>query len=171
MNRFLLLLFSLLLLVLFSCGEKSPADHSSSDGLRCSIILSKTQLAQGDKAVVSVRVENVSGGPVALTVLPAFVLADSIPRYVALSDITGKDADFGHNSRLALSLAKGAAVTSDIDISALLWTLMVSSIPPDKHLYEEVKPGEYTLRLDIEVTGGDSPAWIRSNEVSITIEP
>ena len=177
MNRFLLLLFSLLLLVLFSCGEKSPADHGSSGrqwgqpskGLRCSITLSKTRLMQGDKAVVSVRVENVSGGPVALTVLPAFTLSDSVPRWLALADITGKDPEFGHNSRLALSLDRSASLSSEIDISSLYWALMIQSSTPTKHLYEVVPPGTYTLRLDIEVVGGGATDWIRSNEVSITI--
>jgi hypothetical protein len=131
----------------------------------------KTLLAQGDRAIVSVRIENVSGAPVALTVLPAFTLSDSVPRYLALSDITGKDPEFGHNSRLALSLEKGASLSSEIDISSLYWALMIQSSTPTKHLYEVVPPGSYTLRLDIEVVGGGDVEWILSNEVGIIIEP
>lgn len=171
-----LLPLCLLVLVLTACGGDSPVDHGSterswgeqSNGLRCSISLAKTRLVQGDKAMVSVRVENVSGAPVALTVLPAFTLSDIVPRYLALSDITGKDPEFGHKSRLALSLEKGTSLSSEIDISSLYWALMIQSSTPTKHLYEIVPPGTYTLRLDIEVVnGGDE--WIRSNEVGITI--
>ena len=179
LKKHLLLPFILLFFVLPGCDSNSPADHGSSDrpwgepsnGLRCSIILSKTRLMQGEKAIVSVRVENVSDARIDLSVIPAFVLADSIPRYVALSDITGKDPDFGHNSRLALSLDRGASLSSEIDISSLYWALMIQSSTPTKHLYEVVSPGAYTLRLDIEVVGGGATDWIRSNEVSIIIEP
>jgi hypothetical protein len=178
-KKTLFLPFILLFITLAACESDSPSDSGSSSfvwgepsyGLRCSIAPLKTKLAQGDKAVVSVRVENVSGKPDTLTLLPVFVLADSFPRYAALSDITGKDANFGHNSRLVLALGKDDAIAADIDLNELFWALMISSISSDKHLYEAVKPGGYTLRLDLEVIGRGSGQWIRSNEVNIVIQP
>jgi len=37
------------------------------------------------------------------------------------------------------------------------------------NLYSLVPPGQYKLRLDIEVVDGGMPNWIRSNEVEVAI--
>ncbi len=111
-----------------SCDGDSPSDGVAPDiawgatnhGIRCSISLPAASYATGAKVPVAIRIENVSDGPVSLTTLPYFSLADSVPRYLALTDIIGKNPEFGHNSRFALSLRRAGRSHRDRHFRALL---------------------------------------------------
>ncbi len=160
-----------------SCDGDSPSDGVAPDiawgatnhGIRCSISLPAASYATGAKVPVAIRIENVSDGPVSLTTLPYFSLADSVPRYLALTDIIGKNPEFGHNSRFALSLPKGGTLTSEIDISALYWAPLVQSSISTKRLYEVVPPGTCTLRLEIEIVSESGETAIKSNTIPLGI--
>jgi len=170
-------LFLLLALGAASCGDESPSDGGEPDvtwggashGVRCAITTQSASFAAGAKVPVAIRIENVSDGPVSLTLLPYFTLTDSFPRYMALTDIIGKDPDFGHNSRFVLTLDKGKSLTSEIDIASLLWALTIQSSPPVKKLYELVPVGSYTLRLEMEVAGESGETAIESNAVAFAV--
>ena len=169
---FLLLLSSVFIMGCQTTDESDNQDSSRiwgkpSNGLRCSIIAETTHWSDGDPAIVSVAVENISEGKIDLKTIPAFTLNDM--QYWCPVNIAGDDHRLSANARSNISLEKGAQIYSRIDISMLGWDQGISSIWPWEDLYSIVPAGEYMLRLDIEIVDGSEPSWVRSNEVSIDI--
>jgi hypothetical protein len=138
-----------------------------SNGLRCSIIVETAHWYNGDPAIVSVTIENVSEGKVDLKTIPAFTLNEM--QYWCPVNIEGEDHSLPANARSTISLEKGAQINSRVDISKLGWDRGISSIWPSQNLYSIVPTGKYKLRLDIEVVDGNETQWIRSNEISVEI--
>ena len=171
----LLLLSSVFIMGCQTTDESDDQDSSRiwgepANGLRCSIIVETTHWSNGDPAIVSVTVENISEGKIDLRTVPAFTLNDM--QYWCPVNIAGDDRDdhrLPANSRSNISLEKGAQIYSRIDISMLGWDQGISSIWPWENLYSIVPTGKYMLRLDIEIVDGSEPSWVRSNEVSLEI--
>jgi hypothetical protein len=168
----LLLLSSELIIGCQTKHESNTQDSSKrwgepSNGIRCSIIAETTHWSNGEPAIVSIAVENISEGKVDLKTIPAFTLNEM--QYWCPVDIAGDDHSLPANARSNISLEKGAQINSKIDISKLKWDQGISSIWPSKNLYSIVPTGKYKLRLDIEVVDGSETQWIRSNEVSVEI--
>ncbi len=171
------LVFLLLLLSCFILGCQTERESITQDsrrswgepsnGLRCSIDIAETRWSKGKPVLVSVMVENVSGSKVELRTIPAFTLNES--QYWCPVDIGGEEHTLPANARSTISLEKGASTNTRIDISKLGWDRGVSSIWPAQNLYSLVPPGQYSLRLDIEVVNGGEPKWIHSNEVEVAI--
>jgi hypothetical protein len=170
-----LILFLIWLCFIMGCqNERESITQSSSrtwsqpsNGLRCSINVEKTRWSKGDSVLVSFIVENVSRSKVDLKTIPAFTLDET--RYWCPIDIVGKDHTLPANARSTICLEKGTSINSTINISRLGWDRCISSVWPAQHLYSLVPPGQYKLRLDIEVIDVDEPKWIRSNEVEVFI--
>ena len=155
------------------CGEDDTQDSSKewgepSGGIRCSIIVESKHWSNGDPAIVSVTVENISEDMVDLKTIPAFTLNER--QYWCPVNIAGDDHNLPANACSKISLEKGAPINSVMDISKFGWDLGISSIWPSKDLYSIVPPGKYKLRLDVEIVYGSEPQWIRSNEISIEIQ-
>ena len=168
----LLLLSSVFIMGCQTTDESNDQDSSRvwgkpSNGLRCSIIVKTTHWSNGDPAIVSVTVENISEGKIDLKTIPAFTLNDM--QYWCPVNIAGDDHSLPANARSNISLEKGAQIDSRIDISMLGWDRGISSIWPWENLYSIVPTGKYMLRLDIEIVDGSEPSWVRSNEVSVEI--
>jgi hypothetical protein len=168
-----LLLLSLVFILGCQTKHESNTQDSSkrwgepSNGIRCSIATERTIWSNGEPAMISITVENISESKVDLKTIPAFTLNDM--QYWCPVDIAGDDHDLLANARSNISLEKGSQINSMIDISKLKWDLGISSIWPSKDLYSIVPTGKYKLRLDIEVVDGSESQWIRSNEVSVEI--
>ena len=155
--------------------DSSERWGETSNGIRCSIATEKTIWANGDPAIVSVILENVSDGKVDLETIPAFNLSNM--QYWCPVNITGDDHSLPANARSTIFLEKGDQTNSKIDISKLGWDQGISSIWPSKDLYSVVPIGKYTLRLDIEIlvptsngsADGSKSQWVRSNELILEI--
>jgi hypothetical protein len=175
MGHTILIVFLILMCLIPGCQTDRESITQSpnitwgqpSNGLRCSIAPEKTRWSKGDPVPVSVLAENVSGSTVDLMTIPAFILNEM--QYWCPVDIVGEDHALPANARSIISLQEGASINSIIDISKLGWDRGISSIWPAQNLYSFVPPGQYRLRLDIEIVNGNNPGWIHSNEVEITM--
>jgi len=173
--RILTLLVLLSSVFIMGCQTTDESDNQDSsrtwgklsNGLRCSIIAETTHWSNGDPAIVSVTVENISEGKIDLKTIPAFTLNDM--QYWCPVNIAGDDHSLPANARSNISLEKGTQIYSRIDISMLGWDQGLSSIWPWENLYTIVPAGKYTLGLDIEIVDGSELSWVRSNEVSVEI--
>jgi hypothetical protein len=150
-----------------SIQDSSRIWGEQSNGLRCSIATEKTIWSNGEPAMVSITVENISEGKVDLKTIPAFTLNEM--QYWCPVDIAGDNYSLPANARSTISLEKGSQINSRIDISKLEWDQGISSIWPSKNLYSIVPTGKYKLRLDVEIVDGSESQWIRSNEVNVEI--
>jgi len=167
--------FLLLLLLAFILGCQTERESITqgrswgepSNGLRCSIDVEKTRWSKGDPALVSVIIENVSGGKVNLKTIPTFTLDEM--EFICPVDIVRGERALPPNVRSIISLDRDALINSRIDVSKLGWGMGVSSIWPDHNLYSIIPSGRYKLRMDIEVVDSGLPKWIRSNEIEVDI--
>lgn len=144
----------------------APAWGKETEGLRCAIRPVSNRWQQGTPAIVSVLLENCSDKKVEFHTIPSFDLSDS---YWCPVDLTTKGRSLDANARSTISLEKGATLELKFDLSQLGWDESVSSAWPEENLYSEVPAGAYKLRLDIQLTAGERPKWLRSNEVPVTI--
>jgi hypothetical protein len=135
--------------------------------IKCSIAVEETRWSKGDPVLVSVIVENVSGSKVNLKTISSFTLNEM--QYVCPVDIERGGQALPPNARSTISLEKDALMNLRIDISKLKWGMSVSSIWPEHSFYSLVPPGQYKLRMDIEVVDSGVPKWIRSNEIAVDI--
>jgi hypothetical protein len=152
-------------------------------GLRSSIFVERTSVSKGNPFVVSVMVENISGTRMDLKAISAFHLRNSsrlspestlafgsfwCPVNLADKDSAGKSGPIlASPSRFVLE--KGASINATIDLGRHGWDKSNSSWWPVRDFASVVTPGNYTLRLDIQVGEGADPRWIRSNEIKVVI--
>jgi hypothetical protein len=152
-------------------------------GLRSSISVEKTAVLRGSPFVVSVTVENISGTKNDLEAISAFHLRNSsktspestltfgsywCPVNLADRKSAGKSGLIsGSPSRLVLE--KGTSISATLDLTRHGWDKSTSSWWPARDFDSVVAPGEYLLRLDIQVGRGTDPKWIYSNEVKVVI--
>lgn len=152
-------------------------------GLRSSISVGKTPVLRGSPFIVSVTVENVSGTRVDLEAISAFHLSNSsktspestltfgsywCPVNLADRKSSGKGGlILASPSRLVMG--KGASTSATMDLARHGWDKSTSSWWPARDFDSAVAPGEYMLRLDIQVGRGTDPKWIYSNEVKVVI--
>ncbi len=150
-----------------SAAEGAPAAWGKeSEGLRCAVSTVTNRWHEGAPAIVSVVFENRSDKKIEFQTIPSFDLSDAFWCPVELSS-EGRSLDA--NARSPLSLDKGATLELRFDLSQLGWDESVSSAWPEEKLYSAVPPGSYKLRLDVQLTGGERPKWLRSNEVAVSI--
>ena len=152
-------------------------------GLRLSIAVEKSSVLKGSPFMVSVIAENISGTKVDLKVIAAFHLRNSsktsrestlafgsywCPVNLADRDAPGK-AGLILASPSRLVMEKGTSKSATMDLSRHGWDKSDSSWWPARDFAGVVSPGDYVLRLDVQVEGGSEPKWIRSNEVKVVI--
>jgi len=152
-------------------------------GLRFSISVEKTPILRGNPFAVSVTVENISGTRVDLEAISAFHLRNSsktspestvafgsywCPVNLADRKSAGKSGlILASPSRLVME--KGTSISATMDLARHGWDKSTSSWWPARDFDSAVAPGEYMLRLDIQVGRGADPKWIYSNEVKVVI--
>jgi hypothetical protein len=152
-------------------------------GLRSSISVEKTSVSRGGTFAVSVTVENISGTRVDLDAISAFHLRNSsktspestlafgsywCPVNLADRKSSGKSGlILASPSRLVME--KGTSISAAMDLARHGWDKSTSSWWPARDFDSVVAPGEYILRLDIQVGRGTDPKWIYSNEVKVVI--
>jgi hypothetical protein len=172
------------------CGEGEGLIRSSirawgqpASGLRASISVERPSVLKGSPFVVSVMVENISGAKVDLKVIAAFHLRNSsktspestlsfgsywCPVNLANGDAAGKPGlILASPSRLVLE--KGTSISAAMDLTRHGWDKSTSSWWPARDFGAAVTPGNYSLRLDVQVEGSSEPKWILSNEVKVVI--
>jgi hypothetical protein len=143
-----------------------PAWGKETEGLRCSLRVVSNRWRHGAPAIVAVTIQNRSAKKVTFKTIPSFDLGDE---YWCPVDLTTEGRALNANAHSILSLEKGASLDLQFDVSQLGWDESVSSAWPAENLYELVPPGAYALRLGVELTPGDKPKYLRSNEVSVTL--
>jgi hypothetical protein len=152
-------------------------------GLRSSISVEKTPVLRGSPFIVSVTVENVSGTRIDLEAISAFHLRNSsktspestltfgsywCPVNLADRKSAGKSGlILASPSRLVVE--KGTSISATMDLARHGWDKSTSSWWPARDFDSVVAPGDYILRLDIQVGRGTDPKWIYSNEVKVVI--
>jgi hypothetical protein len=135
--------------------------------IKCSIALEEKCWSKGNPALVSVIIENVSEGKVNLKTIPLFTLNEM--QFYCPTDIVRGEYALPPDAHSIISLERGALINSRIDISKLKWGMGPAATWPNNSFYNIVSPGQYKLRLDIEVVDRGMPKWIHSNEVEVTI--
>jgi len=168
------LLFLLLLLpgLLLGCQTERESITQGrswgepSNGLRCSIAVEETRWSQGGTALVSVIIENVSGNKVNLKTIPSVTLNEM--QFLCPVDIARGEYALPSNARSVISLDRDDLINSRIDLSKLKWGMGLAATWPDNSFYI-ISPGQYKLRMDIEVVSGGLPEWIRSNEIDVYV--
>ncbi len=135
--------------------------------IKCSIVVEEKSWSKGDPVLVSVIVENVSGSKVNLKTISSFTLNEM--QFYCPTDIVRGEYVLPSDAHSIISLERGALINSRIDISKLKWGMGLAASWPNNSFYNIVSPGQYKLRLDIEVVDGGMPKWIHSNEVEVTI--
>jgi hypothetical protein len=154
-----------------------------SSGLRTSILVGKTSVSRGEPFMVSVIVENMSGTRLDLQAISAFHIRNlskrapestlSFGSYWCPVNLTIKNPEGKAGPILAspsrLVLEKGASINVSMDLARHGWDKINSSWWPVRDFAAVVGPGNYTLRLDIQVGSGADLKWIRSNDVNIVI--
>ncbi len=152
-------------------------------GLRSSISVEKTSVLRGSPFAVSVTVENISGTRIDLEAISAFRLRNSsktspestltfgsywCPVNLADRKSAGKGGlILASPSRLLME--KETSISATMDLARHGWDKSTSSWWPARDFDPTVAPGEYVLRLDIQVGRGTDPKWIYSNEVKVVI--
>jgi len=155
----------------------------SAFGLRCSISVEKLPDRKGSPFVVSVIVENVSGTRVDLNAISAFHLRNYsktspestlafggywCPVNLETRNPAGKSGLI-LDSPSRLVMEKDTSINVTIDLTRHGWDKSTSSWWPARDFEAVVTPGQYMLRLDIQVGGSADPKWIFSNEVMVVI--
>lgn len=152
-------------------------------GLRTSISVEKVPALTGGSFAVSAIVENISGARADLQAMAAFDLSSSsitspeskgafgsywCPVSLTYRNAAGKSGlILASPSRLVVE--KNSSVSATFDLTRHGWDKITSSWWPARDFASVVVPGQYTLRLDIQVGSGEDPKWIRSNEIKIAI--
>ncbi len=168
------------------CGELAQGAVRSwgqpAFGLRISISVDKAPSVKGGPLLVSAVVENVSETKVDFQAVAAFDLRNSPKPSPESTAAFGRFwcpvnlPDRPSPGKTGLILAspsrivveKGSSISTTFDLVRHGWDNSFSSWWPAREFDSVVTPGEYILRLDIQV-GGEVPKWIRSNEVKIVI--
>jgi hypothetical protein len=122
---------------------------------------------------VRATVENLGGHPVAISVVPAFVLrpssADEVswPAFRAPVD-TGSGKPLFVNGQAHLRLAPSARQTVVVPLESLYWDHYESVIWPSRPLRRVVLPGRYDLILEIREP--DSGFFWRSDPIPAVVK-
>lgn len=159
-----LLAAAILLPFLLAAPVKKPAGPPR--------LLVKVVGAAGPDAVRA-TVENLGAQPVAISVVPAFVLrpstADEVgwPAFRAPID-TVTARPLAVNGRVLLELAPQARQTVVVPLESLYWDHYESVIWPSRPLRRVVMPGRYDLTLEIHDLEADS-RW-RSNPIPALVK-
>jgi hypothetical protein len=135
-------------------------------------LLLKVVGAAGPDAVRA-TVENLAAQPVAITVVPAFVLRPSAPEEVGwpafrapIDTVTARP--LAVNGRVNLQLAPRARQTVVVPLESLYWDHYESVIWPSRPMRRVVLPGRYDLTLEIHDPDGDS-RW-RSDPIPAVVK-
>jgi hypothetical protein len=154
------------------CQVKPTAAAESADpvwgpetlGLRCAIQVASERWRPGEPALVSVVIENRSGKHIEFKTIPSFEMNEYwCP--VDLREGRGLKA----NARAPLVLEKGASLHLTYDLSQLGWGEVIGAAWPAQQLFSLVSPGNFRLRLNIQLTDGQEPLQLDSNEVAVAI--
>ena len=135
-------------------------------------LLLKVVGAAGPDAVRA-TVENLAAQPVAISVVPAFVLRPSTadeagwPAFRAPID-TVTSRPLAVNGRVRLQLAPNARQTVVVPLESLYWDHYDSVIWPSRPLRRVVLPGRYDLTLEIHDPEADS-RW-RSDPIPAVVK-
>jgi hypothetical protein len=155
---------AILLPLLFAAPARKPGGPTR--------LLLKVVGAAGPDAVRA-TVENLGAHPVAISVVPAFVLrpstADEVgwPAFRAPID-TVTARPLAVNGRVRLELAPQARQTVVVPLESLYWDHYQSAIWPSRPLRRVVLPGRYDLTLEIHEVGADS-RW-RSDPIPVLVK-
>jgi hypothetical protein len=140
--------------------------------LACSIELT------GTGGAVTAKLENHGPGDVSGEFSTLFILAppgspaeESLPggsdSYWAPVDLASRAHYFGPSQIPELSLSKGEHLTMVVQLRYLLWAKRISSVWPDRFVWNVVPPGEYGLHL--EVAGPTIPEGADSNRILVRV--
>ena len=149
--------------------------------LKCSIAIDSASIKSDYPAIVSVTVENVSGGELGLKAIYTFELLTVSTQAVArefssLGDSYWSPLDIssgeslqlpvsGRVPQLPLHLKKDEAKSFKFDLSKLLWNATLLSIWPHENLFDVVPKGSYWLVF--KVSGNRETI---SNKIEVLVE-
>jgi hypothetical protein len=135
-------------------------------------LLLKVVGAAGPDAVRA-TVENLAAHPVAISVVPAFVLRPSTPDEVGwpafrapIDTVTARP--LAVNGSVRLQLAPNARQTVVVPLESLYWDHYESALWPSRPLRRVVLPGRYDLTLEIH--DPDAGSWWRSDPIAAVVK-
>ena len=172
------------LILFLSCpldlhSQSKPKDVAGP--IQCSIETEPGTWSRGNVVSVTVRIKNIAYAPVDIVGHYSFTLTrvDGPPisywSPVNIPDGTPVELEAGKVPKSAVHLELRETKAIKLDVTKLLWDLNVSSVWPNKMLFEIVPKGNYDLIFDVETdrrkNSDDIPivTHIVSNKVGIIV--
>jgi hypothetical protein len=145
--------------------------------IQCSVETKTGTWSRGNRLSVAAKIKNISNAPVDLVGVYSFQLTrvDEPMAYwspVNILDGTPLKLESGRVPSGTVHLEAHETKTIHIDVSKLLWDRNISSIWPNRELFEVVAKGNYDLILDVQTDwekNSDNVAHVASNKIEIVV--
>jgi len=153
--------------------DKVQEHRTASHKVGCTVHVQDFQWTPTAPAIVSGNVENLTEGPLEISLRPALYLSSKTSsadrdRYWAPVDLFGDGplpVDNGKGGIRARPIkltfkTKGESLDFRLDAQRVFWAREISSVWPSQKLFVAVEPGSYDLRLVLGEEDGDSACAI-----------